>query len=197
MALERFVDVIPADRAGAQRRPLVCRVIPFAASLALAGALATSCTAMPPAAPVMLAGQPCARPPVMKCPEANCGALVTEQGPVAGPAEGRRYFIDYPCDLRPDEKVTVVLSLHGAGSYGNWQRHYFPILDQVDAQRLVVITPNAPPRRWTAEADDAYLETIVTKTISEIGAKSSTGLNASFGYSEALIALVCDASSNV
>lgn len=139
--------------------------------LALAGAVA-SCTTMQPAEPITLAGQPCVRPPVMKCPEANCGALVTEQGPVAGPAEGRRYFIDYPCDLKPDEKVTIVLSLHGGGSYGNWQRHYFPILDQVDAQRLVVITPNAPPRRWTAEADDAYLQTLVTNTINEIGAKN-------------------------
>jgi len=108
----------------------------------------------------------------MKCPEANCGALVTEQGPVAGPTEGRRYFIDYPCDLKPDEKVTVVLSLHGGGSYGNWQRHYFPILDEVDAQRLVVITPNAPPQRWTADADDAYLQTLVSNTINEIGAKN-------------------------
>jgi pimeloyl-ACP methyl ester carboxylesterase len=139
--------------------------------LAFAGALA-SCTTMQPVEPITLAGQPCARPPVMKCPESNCGALVTEQGPVAGPAEGRRYFIDYPCDLKPDEKVTVVLSLHGGGSYGNWQRHYFPILDQVDAQRLVVITPNAPPRRWTAEADDAYLQALVTNTINEIGPKN-------------------------
>jgi hypothetical protein len=140
--------------------------------LALAGALATSCTTMQPAEPITLAGQPCARPPVMKCPESNCGALVTEQGPVAGPAEGRRYFIDYPCDLKPDEKVTLVLSLHGGGSYGNWQRHYFPVLDQVDSQRLVVITPNAPPRVWTADADDAYLQSIVTSTIAEIGPKN-------------------------
>lgn len=136
------------------------------------GALMASCTTAPPAAPITLAGQPCARPPVMHCPDAECGALVTEQGPVQGPAEGRRYFIDYPCDLKPDEKVTVVLSLHGAGSYGNWQRHYFPILDQVDKYRLVVITPNAPPRRWTAEADDAYLQSIVSSTIDEIGAKN-------------------------
>lgn len=137
-----------------------------------AGVLVASCTTAPSSAPITLAGQPCARPPVMHCPDAECGALVTEQGPVQGPAEGRRYFIDYPCDLKPDEKVTVVLSLHGAGSFGNWQRHYFPILDQVDKYRLVVITPNAPPRRWTAEADDAYLQSIVTSTVNEIGPKN-------------------------
>lgn len=141
-------------------------------ALLCAGAMAASCTTAPPAAPITLAGQPCVRPPVMHCPDTNCGALVTEQGPVAGPAEGRRYFLDYPCDLKPDEKVTVVLSLHGAGSYGNWQRHYFPILDQVDKYRLVVITPNAPPRRWAAEADDAYLQSIVTSVVDEIGPKN-------------------------
>lgn len=141
-------------------------------ALLCAGAIAASCTTAPPAAPITLAGQPCVRPPVMHCPETNCGVLVTEQGPVAGPAEGRRYFLDYPCDLKPGEKVTVVLSLHGAGSYGNWQRHYFPILDQVDKYRLVIVTPNAPPRRWTAEADDAYLQSIVTSVVDEIGPKN-------------------------
>ena len=50
-------------------------------------------------------------------------------GPVVEPKTGRTYFLDYPCDLKPGEKVTLVLSLHGGGSYGNWQRHYFPILD--------------------------------------------------------------------
>jgi hypothetical protein len=142
------------------------------AALACAGMLTASCNTTPPAAPITLAGQPCVRPPVMHCPDANCGAAVIEQGPVAGPAEGRRYFIDYPCDLKPGEKVTLVLSLHGAGSYGNWQRHYFPILDQVDKYRLVVITPNAPPKIWMAEADDAYLQSIVTSAIGEIGPKN-------------------------
>ncbi len=140
--------------------------------MALAGVLTAGCTTMQPAAPVTLAGQPCTRPPVMKCPDENCGALVTEQGPVQGPAPDRRYFLDYPCDLKADEQVTVVLSLHGGGSYGNWQRHYFPILDQVDKYRLVVITPNAPPRRWTAEADDAYLQALVTDIVDEIGPKN-------------------------
>ena len=53
----------------------------------------------------------------------------------------RTYFLDYPCDLRADEKVTFVLNLHGGGSYGNWTRHYFPLLDFKDKYRLVVATP--------------------------------------------------------
>ena len=61
---------------------------------------------------------------------------------------GRTYFLDYPCDLKPGEKVTLVLSLHGGGSYGNWQRHYFPMLDHVDKHRIVVATPYTPTRMW-------------------------------------------------
>lgn len=136
--------------------------------LGAAGAVLAGCQTVP-ADPVTLASQPCTRPPVMKCPEGECGALVVEQGPVAGPAEGRRYFIDYPCDLKADEKVTLVLNLHGGGSYGNWQRHYFPVFDQVDKYRLVVVTPNSPARMWRADPDDAYLRAIVTSTIAEIG----------------------------
>lgn len=140
-------------------------------ALACAGALASGCMMMQPAAPVQLAGQPCVRPPVMHCPDANCGAMVIEQGPVAGPAEGRRYFLDYPCDLKPDEKVTVVMSLHGFGSYGNWQRNYFPIVDYVDKYRLVVITANSPTQSWSANDDD-YLQKIVDATLDEVGRRN-------------------------
>ncbi len=80
----------------------------------------------------------------------------------------RTYFLDYPCDLKPDEKVTLILSLHGAGSYGNWQRHYFPLKDYVDKYRLVVATPNSPTRFWT-DADDEYLHNIVSTIIDQIG----------------------------
>ena len=81
---------------------------------------------------------------------------------------GRTYFLDYPCDLKRGDKVTFILSLHGGGSYGNWQRHYFPILDYTDTYRLVIATPFSPRRVWTAE-DDGYLENIVTDVIEEIG----------------------------
>ena len=53
--------------------------------------------------------------------------MIINQGPVVEMKTRRPYFLDYPCDLKPGEKVTFVLSLHGGGSYGNWQRHYFPI----------------------------------------------------------------------
>lgn len=142
------------------------------ATAALA-ALATGCvTTEGNGAPLALLGAPCADPPVLKCPDSDCGAMVVEQGPVVEAESGRQYFIDYPCDLKQGEDVTVVLSLHGGGSYGNWQRHYFPILDHVDEYRLVVVTPNAPPRVWMPDADDAYLRRIMTSTFDQIGAEN-------------------------
>ena len=81
----------------------------------------------------------------------------------------RTYFLDYPCDLKPGEKVTFILSLHGAGSYGNWQRHYFPIMDYKDKYRLVIATPNSPTTVWST-ADDEYLKNIVNTVIGQIGA---------------------------
>src|SRR6202790_1838880 len=83
----------------------------------------------------------------------------------------RTYFLDYPCDLKPGEAVTFVLSLHGAGSYGNWQRHYFPIMDYVKKYRLVVATPNAPPKIWAA-VDDEYLQNIVNLVYEQVGKKN-------------------------
>ncbi|MGD2132581.1 MAG: alpha/beta hydrolase [Maricaulaceae bacterium] len=133
-------------------------------------AIAASGCAMMQTEPVMLAGQECARPPVLHCPETDCpGEVVTDGGPVVEPTTGRNYFLDYPCDLRPGEDVTLILSLHGGGSYGNWQRHYFPILDYVDSHRLVIATPNT--RGWSS-ADDEYLQNIVSELIDEIGAEN-------------------------
>src|SRR5215475_6816963 len=115
-------------------------------------------------------GSTCVRPPTLHCPDKDCiGDRVMNPGQVVEMKSRRTYFLDYPCDLKPDEKVTVVLSLHGAGSWGNWQRHYFPILDYVDKYRLVVATPNSPTRTWS-EADDEYLQNIVTSIVDKIGA---------------------------
>jgi len=94
--------------------------------------------------------------------------VVTSGGSVSEPKTGRTYFLDYACDLKRGEKVTFILSLHGGGSYGNWQRHYFPILDYVDKYRLVVATPFSPRRVWAAE-DDGYLQNIVSSVIQQIG----------------------------
>jgi hypothetical protein len=118
---------------------------------------------------VRIAGAECLPPPVLHCPDADCpGDVVTNGGPVVESKTGRNYFLDYPCDLKRGEPVTFVLSLHGGGSYGNWQRHYFPIVDSVQAHRLVVATPFSPARVWAA-TDDEYLQNIVTHVIGQIG----------------------------
>jgi len=117
-------------------------------------------------------GSTCVRPPTLHCPDKDCiGDRVMNTGQVVEMKSRRTYFLDYPCDLKADEKVTVVLSLHGAGSWGNWQRHYFPILDYVDKYRLVVATPNSPTRTWS-DADDEYLQNIVTSIVEKIGASN-------------------------
>lgn len=118
---------------------------------------------------VRLTGAPCDTPPALRCVDGQCpGAVVTNGGSVVEPKTGRTYFLDYPCDLKPGEKVTFVLSLHGGGSYGNWQRHYFPLVDYVSTHRLIVATPFSPRRVWAAE-DDVYLQNIVSAVIAGFG----------------------------
>ena len=114
----------------------------------------------------------CPTPPALHCPDNECaGSLVINQGPTVEMKTRRPYFLDYPCDLKPGEKVTFILSLHGAGSYGNWQRHYLPLMDLKDKYHLVIATPNSPTRVWS-QADDAYLQNIVTSVIDQIGKDS-------------------------
>src|SRR5579859_5865916 len=136
---------------------------------AIAAALAASAVQAKKASGIELAGVTCENPPPMHCPDADCpGPLVIEQGNAVEPKTGRKFFLDYPCDLKKGEKVTFILSLHGAGSYGNWQRHYFPIVDYKDKYRLVIATPNSPTHVWS-EADDDYLQNIVNAVIGQIG----------------------------
>ena len=121
---------------------------------------------------VQFAGAPCSAPPVLHCPDADCSSdRMINQGPVVEMKTRRTYFLDNPCDLKPGEKVTFILSLHGAGSYGNWQRHYFPAMDYVDKYRLVVATPNSPTHVWSA-ADDEYLQNIVTSIVEQVGTQN-------------------------
>jgi hypothetical protein len=121
------------------------------------------------AQPLTLPGAPCVRPPVQHCPDAGCPVdVVTSGGAVVEAKTNRTYFLDYPCNLKRGEKVTFILSLHGGGSYGNWQRHYFPLLDYTDKYRLVVATPFSPRRVWSAD-DDGYLQNIVSSVIDGIG----------------------------
>src|SRR5271166_3240321 len=139
---------VPPGSSQMKRSPMLLRLAGFAASLTLAGILA----AQPP---VQFAGAVCATPPLLHCPDKDClSDRVINQGPVVEMKTRRTYFLDYPCDLKPGEKVTFILSIHGAGSYGNWQRHYFPLLDYVDKYRLVVATPNSPTHVWSTADDE-------------------------------------------
>lgn len=114
-------------------------------------------------------GAECPTPPPLHCPDSECaGTMVINQGPVVEMKTRRTYFLDYPCELKQGEKVTLILSLHGGGSYGNWQRHYFPLMDFKDKYRLVIATPNSPIRVWT-DADDEYLQNIVNSIVEQIG----------------------------
>jgi hypothetical protein len=125
-----------------------------------------------------IAGSPCTAQPRYECPDAkNCDANArTFLGAATETKSGRKFFLDYACDLKPGEKVAFILNLHGAGSIGNWQRAYFPAVDLKEKYRLVVATPTAltdqPTRRWMPEADDEYLHGIVDRVITEFGRKN-------------------------
>jgi hypothetical protein len=122
--------------------------------------------------PLELDGVVCQTPPPLHCSDKDCpGALVVDQGAAVEPKTGRKFFIDYSCNLKRGEKVTFILSLHGAGSYGNWQRHYFPIMDYATKYRLVIATPNSPTHLWSVN-DDEYLRNIVTLVYDQLGRKN-------------------------
>jgi pimeloyl-ACP methyl ester carboxylesterase len=76
---------------------------------------------------------------------------------------GRKFYLDDPDDLKPGEKVTVLLSLHGGGSVGAWQRAYFPAVDYKDKYRLVIA------RMWVGDADDPHLHNIVDMIVARYG----------------------------
>lgn len=86
---------------------------------------------------------------------------------------GRKFYLDDPDDLKPDEEVVFLLSLHGGGSVGAWQRLYFPAVDYKEKYRLVIATPSAatkePARRWVGEADDEHLRIIVDYVFEKYG----------------------------
>jgi pimeloyl-ACP methyl ester carboxylesterase len=87
---------------------------------------------------------------------------------VTEPKTGRTFLLDYPCDLKAGEKVTFILSLHGGGSSGTWQRRYFPAFEHKEKHRLVIAAPYSPTRRWT-EQDDVYLQNVVTMVVDAVG----------------------------
>jgi pimeloyl-ACP methyl ester carboxylesterase len=88
------------------------------------------------------------------------------------PATGRNFFLDYPCDLQPGEPVTFLLNLHGGGSIGNWQRHYFPAMDYKESHRLVIASPSGIVRAWMADNDDEHLRNIVELVYEQFGVEN-------------------------
>lgn len=119
-------------------------------------------------------GVACTTPQPVRCEGTACvpGPLA-DLGNATDARTGRKFWLDYPCDLKPGEKVTFILNIHGAGSVGNWQRHYFPVSDYVQKYRLVVATPTAatatPVRRWDGAADDAHLQNITDFVFDSFG----------------------------
>jgi len=125
------------------------------------------------AQPARVAGVTCSSPPAFHCRDGDCPRdLIARAGNARLPKSRRDFFLDYPCDLKPGERVTFVLSLHGGGMNANWHRHYFPLVDLKDKYRLVVATPTATKVLWTAENDDAHLRSIVTFVYETFGAKN-------------------------
>lgn len=166
---------------GSRMRRLGSRLAAMAAALACVTAVGWAAGAR---AKTVL-GAACETPAPARCEGEACvssGALAN-QGTATDPQTGRAFFLDYPCDLKPGEKVVFVLNIHGAGSIGNWQRHYFPAIDVEGRYRLVVATPTAATspvrtpgqpgvRVWVPDADDAYLQAITTDVIGAFGRKS-------------------------
>ncbi len=139
-------------------------------ALAAGGLLALASPALAQQAPAnTLLGINCNAPPVYHCPDTEClGSVVTQQGTAVELKTRRPFFLDCPTGYKPGDKVNLLLSLHGGGSYGNWQRNYFPAMDVKDKYKLVIITPNSPTRVWTA-VDDEYLHNMVDMVVGAVG----------------------------
>jgi len=85
----------------------------------------------------------------------------------------RKFTLDFPDDLKPGEPVTFLLSLHGGGSVGAWQRLYFPAHDVANKYRVVMATPSCatkePFRRWVGEADYDHLVNVCEYVFAKFG----------------------------
>lgn len=136
---------------------------PILAALVLAAGLLAACATKAP--PMQLSGVACQTPFPVHCPDGLCpGEIIQAKGPLTEPKTNANYFLDYPCDLRPGEKVHLILNLHGAGAPTNWHRHYFPASDYKDKYRLIVATPSA--------TNAAAVEAIARSIIDQVGAKN-------------------------
>ncbi|HEY0436856.1 MAG TPA: hypothetical protein VGC92_09460 [Phenylobacterium sp.] len=128
-------------------------------------------------------GVKCESPPPAHCSGEACQPLLGDPGNATDPKTGRKFWLDYPCNLKPGDKVVFVLNIHGAGSIGQWQRHYFPAMDYKDKYKLVVATPTAATsptrvagqpgvRVWVPAADDEHLQNITTAVFDAFGKKN-------------------------
>jgi pimeloyl-ACP methyl ester carboxylesterase len=142
-------------------------------AIILAGGLVAASCQTTQVQPVTLLGVGCNTPPDLHCPEKDCpGVVISNTGNAKDPKTDRNFFLDYPCDLKPGEKVTLVLNLHGGGSLGKWQRHYFPIMDFKEKYRLVIVTPDAGgpgAGTWNAGVDDQHIHNIVAQVEGALG----------------------------
>jgi len=115
-----------------------------------------------------------AQAPVTKA-GAACGATSVAAVPdnATEPKSGRKFVLQFPCDLRPNEPVTLILNIHGAGSSSQYQHRYFPAGDYAQKYRMVVATPTAlaamPGRTWQAANDDQYLRDLTDLLFAEFG----------------------------
>jgi pimeloyl-ACP methyl ester carboxylesterase len=132
--------------------------------------LGASAFAQAPAAPASsLLGTDCDAPPIWHCPDTACDrGITTQPGNTVELLTRRTYFLDCPKGYKKGDKVNILLSLHGFGSFANWQRNYAPFYDVKDKYKLVVITPGSPVRFWS-EADDQFLHNIVDQVVAEVG----------------------------
>jgi len=128
-------------------------------------------------------GVACKSPPPAHCSGEACVPLLNDPGNATDPKTGRKFWLDYPCNLKPGDKLVFILNIHGAGSIGQWQRHYFPAFDYKDKYKLVVATPTAATsparvpgqpgvRVWVADADDAHLQNISDLVFDAFGRKN-------------------------
>ena len=151
----------------------------LAAVLAASAALATAGAA---SAKDYL-GVACKSPPPEHCNGDACQASLNNPGTAVDPRTGRKYWLDYPCDLKPGDKVVFILNIHGAGSIGQWQRHYFPAFDYKDKYKLVVATPTAATspsrvpgqpgvRVWVPAEDDVFLQNVTSEVVEAFGARN-------------------------
>src|SRR5438309_4615788 len=128
-------------------------------------------------------GAACKSPAPAHCNGEACQPLLGDPGNATDPKTGRKFWLDYPCDLKPNDKLIFILNIHGAGSIGNWQRHYFPAMDYKEKYRLVVATPTAATspsrapgqpgvRVWVPAADDEHLQNITDLVFDTFGKKN-------------------------